>query len=176
MANDEIKAWILNKNEPFPAKEIPAGKNSKEKRELLDPLVEDGTLKKIKISNIWVYFRPYETTSSTFVPEKPMPVSKKTETEVKPSENVPDVLNRTIKELEIKLAAAAKENEKLEFQVQELQHEIQDQKAEVRKLKLHDASDDPWRDVAWEMAQALSEMRGVTTREVLQYFGAPEEE
>ena len=176
MAIDEIKAWILDKDEPFHAKEAPAGKDSKEKRELLDPLIKDGTLKRKKISNIWVYFRPYETASSTVVPEKSVSAPKKTEEEIKPPQNGSDDFNRKIKEFEIKLAAAAKENEKLELHVQELQHELQDQKEQVRKLALHDASDDPWRDVAWEMAQVLSEMRGVTTREVLRYFGAPEED
>ncbi|MFX1533667.1 MAG: hypothetical protein ACFFDI_05475 [Promethearchaeota archaeon] len=176
MAIDEIKAWILNINEPFPAKEAPAGKNPKEKRGLLDPLVEDGILKKKKISNVWVYFRPYETISSASVPEKPVSPPKKAKTELEIPKSDLDDFKRKMKDLEIKLADAVKENEKLELQAQELQHELNDQKEQVRKLKLHDASDDPWRDVAWEMAQVLSEMRGVTTREVLRYFGAPEED
>ncbi|MFX0094222.1 MAG: hypothetical protein ACFFBD_20960 [Candidatus Hodarchaeota archaeon] len=196
---DEIKTWLQTLGEPFLAKEAPAGKDATEKHNLLNTLVKDGILKKKKISTSFVYFRPYEALSPPPADSAPSPVKEKKEitpqkekakepavkkekeTPIKekkeePPEKSKDNSARQVKELEIKLAAAKKENETLELQIQELKHELQDERKKMQKLKLHDAHDDPWREVAWEMARVLSEMRGITTKEALQYFGAPEED
>jgi hypothetical protein len=66
--------------------------------------------------------------------------------------------------------------QQLELEIKELKKELMDERQKVRKLSIQDGIDNPWKEVALEMARILSEQKQVPLQEVLEYFNAPFEE
>jgi len=61
----------------------------------------------------------------------------------------------------------------LELNIEELKKELMEERKSNQKLKNLVSADDPWKEIAMEMAQALSEIKQISLSEVLNHFNAP---
>jgi len=64
----------------------------------------------------------------------------------------------------------------LELENEEMKRELMEERQKVRKLSIQDGIDEPWKEAAMAMARILAEQKGVSMREVLDYFNAPVDE
>ena len=80
-----------------------------------------------------------------------------------------------IKELRSLLKGEEERNVMLEKEIMEMKLELMDLRKQVHQQTLTEDFDNPWKEVAFNMAQILADTKGITVRETLIHFGASEE-
>ncbi|MFQ6123243.1 MAG: hypothetical protein ACE5R6_01370 [Candidatus Heimdallarchaeota archaeon] len=94
------------------------------------------------------------------------PHKREKPSKVKPAKRAPTLtFDRT--RLQDQILALEEERDLLLAENQRLKHEFERFQARFAN------EEDVWREIAERMAASLAEMRGVTIKEVLKYFGAP---
>ncbi len=171
--NNKVQSNILKKIEefqdhPFILKDLESLKiNSKTLRTALEALVKDDVLGKRTLGRMNVYWKRQKHETLQQAGQKIQPTT--------PSKDAFTPEKKRIKDLEAIVATKNKQIEQLELQLNELQGEVVELRAKVRELQLLEGIDDPWKEIAMQMAEILAEMRGLTIKEVLHRFGVQDE-
>ncbi len=165
------------KDEPFTISELTKSTSERTKyKKSLKQLVDKGFLRTKKIGRSDIFW--FTDTKSIPVPDKKASQQTTLKKEVTPkeseSENKSELEQENVS-LKARLLELERQIKKYELHINELEAQLQQYYEEVQKYKKAESYDDPWREIALEMAKALAEMRGVTLQEVLEYFGVPDD-